>query len=80
MSSVPDRLGGDLLHELLDDLEVDVGFQQRGADLAQPFLHVRFGQDAADPEAPEGGGKPILKVVKHGRSGPVHLGIANQPV
>ena len=35
------------------------------ADLAQALLHVRFGQHAADAEAPEGGGKPFLQVVEH---------------
>ena len=71
---------GDPLHELLDDLQIDVGFQQRGANLAQSLLHVRFGQNAADLEAPKGGRKPFLKVIEHRKITPGSPGIANQRV
>ncbi len=46
-------------------LIVDVGLEQRRADLAQAFLDVRFGQDSARAEPPEGGGESFLQVVEH---------------
>ena len=48
-----DGLVVDPRHELLDDVEMNVGLEQRGPDLAQTFLHVRFGQHTADAEALE---------------------------
>ena len=36
----------DVLDELLDNLEIDVGFEQRHADFAQSALHV-FGREFA---------------------------------
>ncbi len=65
INCVPTALLGDPRHELLDDVVIDVGLEQRGADLAQTLLHVRFGQDAADAEAPKRGGQPFLQVVEH---------------
>ncbi len=44
ISCCADGLLVDPLHELLDDVEVHVGFQERGADLAQPLLDVGLGQ------------------------------------
>ena len=37
---LPHRLHLDRLHQLLDDLEVDVGLQQRDANLFERALHV----------------------------------------
>jgi hypothetical protein len=49
-----DRLGIDPRHQLLDDVVVNVGLEERGPDLAQTFLHVGFGQQTADTEPLEG--------------------------
>ena len=39
-----DGFGFDRVGELLDDLEVDVGFEQRHADFFQRFVQVSFGK------------------------------------
>ena len=57
------RLDG--LDELLDDLEVDVGLQQRHADLAQRRLDVGFAQRAAAAQAVEHPCQAIAKALKH---------------
>src|SRR5947208_6753064 len=36
--------------ELVDDVEIHVGFEQRPADLAQPFVDVGLGEPAAAAE------------------------------
>ena len=72
----PDRLVGDPGHELLDDVEIDVGLEQRVADLAQTLLHVRFGQHAADAEPPKRRGQPFLQVVEHRSPEPRRQSIA----
>jgi hypothetical protein len=41
---VADRFVGDPLHEVADDGEADVGFQQRTLDELEPVAHVRFGE------------------------------------
>ena len=43
----------DALEELAGELEVDVGLEQDAAHLAQPFLDVGLGEDAASAEAGE---------------------------
>ena len=43
----------DALEELARQLEVDVGLEQDAAHLAQPFLDVGFGEDAAAAEPRE---------------------------
>ena len=43
----------DALEELARELEVDVGLEQDAAHLAQPFLDVGFGENAAAAEARE---------------------------
>ena len=45
----------DTFQELARQLEVDVGLEQNPPDLAQPFLDVGFGQDAAATQAGERG-------------------------
>ena len=42
-----DGLGFDLLGEVLDDIERDVGFEQRAANFAHRLDDVAFGQRAA---------------------------------
>ena len=47
----------------------------------RPSLMFASVKTAADPEAPEGGGKPFLQVVKHDEfKAQVHREIANQKV
>ena len=58
-----------LLHgrdELLHDLEVDVGLEQREADLARGPRDVLLGEAAATFEVSEGGLKLVGKRVEHG--------------
>ena len=50
-----DRLLLDPLEELAGQREVDVGLEEDAAYLAQPFLDVGFGEDAAAAQAREGG-------------------------
>jgi hypothetical protein len=47
--------------ELLDDCEVDVGLEQRQADLAHGLVDVVLGQPPLALEAVEGGAEPIGK-------------------
>ena len=56
----------DARHELLDDVVIDVGLEQRRADLAQALADVRLGQQSAGPEPAEGAGEAFLNVVEHG--------------
>ena len=55
-----DRLGADLVDELLDHLEVDVGFEQRQANFAQCLVNVLFGELGLPAEALEGALKFFL--------------------
>ena len=55
--------GGD---EVLDDLEVDVGFEQRAADLAHRLVDVLLGQPALAAEAAEGLGQAVGEGFEHG--------------
>ena len=55
--------GGD---EVLDDLEVDVGFEQRAAHLAHRVVDVLLGQAALAGEAGEGFVEAIGQGFKHG--------------
>ena len=49
-----ERLLADVLDQFLDDLEVDVGFQQRHADFFQRFADVFFGQRALSAQVLKG--------------------------
>ena len=49
----PGRLLLDPLEELAGELEIDVGLEEDAADLAQPFLDVGVGENAASPQARE---------------------------
>ena len=56
-----DRLLGDLLHEVPDDREADVGLEQRLFDELEPVAHVRFGELALAAERLERGIQAILR-------------------
>ena len=48
-----DSLGANLVDELLDDLEVDVGFEQREANFAQRLVNVLLGERGLPAEGLE---------------------------
>ena len=54
-----------ILHKILDDLEIDVGFQQRETHLAQTGLNVFLGQLALPAQIAEGGRKSVGKIFEH---------------
>ena len=62
-----DGLGLNLVDELLDDFEVDVGFEQREADFAQRLLDIFFGEDGLSAEGLERALQFFLKILKHRR-------------
>ena len=59
------RLLADVVDQVLDDLEVDVGLQQRQADLAQRLVDVLLGQLALPAEILERALQLFGKVLKH---------------
>ena len=62
---LPDGLLADAVDEALDDLEVDVGLEQRHAHLAQRLLDVVLGQPAAAAEPVEDGLQSRAQGVEH---------------
>ena len=54
--------------EVLDHLEVDVGLEQRQADLAQHLVDVGFAEAAAAAEPGEDAVEPVGERVEHGGS------------
>ena len=66
---LPERPLLDRRGELLDDLEVDVGLEQREADLAHRLVDVVLGQLAARADVGEGGLKPVGEGVEHSMRG-----------
>ena len=60
-----DGLLGDALHEVADDREADVGFEQRLLDELEPVAHVRFGELALAAEGFERGSKAVLEGFEH---------------
>ncbi len=60
-----DSLLADVVDEFLDDLEVDVGFQQRHADFFERFADVFFGQRALSAQVLKCTLQFICKVFKH---------------
>ena len=58
----------DALHEVLDDLVVDVGLEQRQADLAHGHVDVVFADAAAPGQAGQGGLESVGEGVEHGLS------------
>ena len=63
---VPDRPLADARHEVLDDLEVDVGLEQRQADLAHGGVDVGFADPAAAGQVAERLAQPLAEGVEHG--------------
>ena len=57
----------DPFEELAGELEVDVGFEQDATDLAQPFLDVGVGENAASAQARERGFQLGTQLVEHSR-------------
>ncbi len=62
---LPDGLGADLFDQILDDVEVDVGFEQRDADLAQGFGDIFFRERALAAEVFEGALELVSQILKH---------------
>jgi hypothetical protein len=60
-----DGLLHDVVHEVVDDLEVDVGLEQRGADLAHRFADVFFGDLSTPGKAAEDAGEFFSECVEH---------------
>ena len=55
----------DLINELLNDFEVDVGFQQRQSDFAQRLLDVFLGKRGLTAQGLERALQFFLKILKH---------------
>ena len=69
-----------LRRELLHDLEVDVGFEQRKADLAHRAGNRLLVERPALPEIAESALQPVAKRVEHGRRSVLTpLGSSDQP-
>ena len=60
-----DGLGADALDKRLDDLEVDVGLEERHAHLAERLLDILLRQPAVTPEPVEDRGQTLGKSVEH---------------
>jgi hypothetical protein len=58
----------DVLDQLLNNAEVDVGLKQRHADLAQGGLHIRGGQLAFAAQALEHALQFFGQIIEHGSS------------
>jgi len=64
-----DRSLADARDELLDDLEVDVGLEQRQADFAHRAVHVGLGHAAAAGQGAQRPAQSLAQGIEHGRSG-----------
>ena len=60
-----DGFGFDLLGEILDDLECDVGLEERPADFAHRLDDVAFRQRSAPRQLVKDARKPLCKTLKH---------------
>ena len=76
---LPERPIAHAVDERLDDLEVDVGFEQREADLAERRLHVLRRQPCLAPQGLENVLKAIAERLEHLRV-PVPVPVPNFPV
>ena len=65
MTSWPMAFWMHLFGEIVDDFEIDVRFEQRGAHLAHGLADVLFADAAAAGEAAEYAGEFIGKCVEH---------------
>ena len=61
-----ERLGFDVLDEIANDLDIDVGFEQRKADFAQRILDIALGDAALALEFFEDPFEAVAERVKHG--------------
>jgi hypothetical protein len=61
-----DRLFRDTLDEGVDDVEIDVAFQQRSPDLAQSLVDIGFAQAAPAAELFERFAETFLNAFEHG--------------
>ena len=59
------RADAHALEELLDDLEVDVGLEQREPDVAQGGVHVRLGEGAVAAQAAEDALELFAERIEH---------------
>ena len=66
MTSWPSDRSVTRLDERIDDVEIDVGFEQGGTDLAQPFADVGRREPAAPAKFLERVAKPALNTIEHG--------------
>jgi hypothetical protein len=62
-----DGLDANLLNEVADDVEIDVGFKQGDANFAQSFSDVFFSECALAAEGLKGALEFVSKVFKHGQ-------------
>jgi hypothetical protein len=62
----PDGLLADAGHEVLDDLEVDVRFQQGEADLAHGGVHVGLTDPATAGQGAKGRSQAVAEGIEHG--------------
>jgi len=65
VSTRSDGLRADLLDEIADDVEVDVGLEQRYANFAQGFDDIFFGERALATEGFKGALQFICQILKH---------------
>jgi hypothetical protein len=63
-----DRFRAHPLEELADDGQGDVGFEERETDLAQSFIHIRFGELSLAAETGERSFEPLGETFEHGPS------------
>src|SRR5262245_39360038 len=59
---------GDALNEGVDDVEIDVCLEKRGAHFAQPVANIRFGQAAPAAKLLESVAQLFLNTIKHRQS------------
>ncbi len=64
---LPDGLLADAPHEVLDDLEVDVGLEQGEPHLAHGGIDIGFADPAATGQGAERRAQPLAEGVEHGR-------------
>jgi len=62
----PEGFGADFFDEVADDVEVDVGFEEGDANLAESFVDVLVGEGALAAEGLEGALEFFGEVFKHG--------------
>ncbi len=61
-----ERLAFDVLDKIADDLDIDVGFEQREPDFAQRILDIALGDPALALEFLENSFEAVAERIKHG--------------